>query len=108
MSSQAGVLYFDDRRIPQSEAGAILRGAACVGCNPPTSYSTEGIFLAHAALELDFESPDVRQPHTAASSAITFDGRLDNREDLLLRLRDALRGHTRGDKGVTSDAALAL
>ena len=104
MSSQAGVLYFDDRGIPENEAGAILRGVASIGCNPPASYRAEGVLLAHAALQLDPESPDDRQPHLAGTHTITFDGRVDNREDLLLRLRDALRGQT----SVTSDAALAL
>src|SRR5437667_11504752 len=103
MSSQAGVLYFDDRGIPENEAGAILRGVASIGCNPPASYRAEGVLLAHAALQLDPESPDDRQPHLAGTHTITFDGRVDNREDLLLRLRDALRGQT----SVTSDAALA-
>ena len=101
MSSQAGVLYFDHREISESEAAAIRHVAACSDCNPPTGHSDDGAFLAHAALELDPQNPEAAQPHTAGGHTITWDGRLDNRDDLLLRLRDALRGET-------GDAALAL
>src|SRR5690348_15959796 len=101
MSSQAGALYFDNRDINETEASAILRGVACIGCNPPASYKAEGAFLAHADVPLDPYRPDGGQPHTAGTNTITFDGRLDNRDDLLLRLHEALRGNT-------SDAGLAL
>src|SRR5690242_16377034 len=113
MSSQAGVWYFDAREVLEGEAGAVLRGVGCTGCNVPIGYRAEGIFLAHAALQLDPKGPDACQPYHAGANIITFDGRVDNREDLLLRLRDVLRSNTgdqalRGDADITNDAALVL
>jgi asparagine synthase (glutamine-hydrolysing) len=63
-------------------------------CNPPRGFSHPGVFLSHAA------SPLNRQPEDESDS-ITFDGRIDNREDLILRFRGHLRDRT-------SDAILAL
>jgi asparagine synthase (glutamine-hydrolysing) len=101
MSFQGGAFYFDQRRVSEWMTGAILGGAARDDCDPPTSYSSPGVLLAHSASELDGGIPDGPQPYIARTKTITFDGRLDNREHLLLRLRDVLRGDT-------SDAALAL
>src|ERR1700730_3424110 len=94
MSLQAGIFYFDGRPVPGREAGEILDGTFSDDCDPPTSHGSPGVFLAHA------DSPDGLQPLIGQSGAISFDGRLDNREDLLLRLRDVLVGNR-------SDAALA-
>lgn len=101
MSFQGGAFYFDQRRVPERITGGLLSGAICDDCDPPTSYSSPGVLLAHASLELDGGVPDGPQPYIARTKTITFDGRLDNREDLLLRLRDVLHGDI-------SDAALAL
>src|ERR1041385_755848 len=37
---------------------------------------------------------DDRSQHNARTEVLHWDGRLDNRDDLLLRLRDSLRGDT--------------
>src|SRR5205823_13114956 len=49
---------------------------------------------------LDTRTPDGPHPLIGSSGATSFDGRLDNRDDLLLRLRDVLAGNS-------SDATLA-
>src|SRR5437588_8331438 len=98
MSFQAGVFYFDERPVPECEASSLL--GETVGGHV-TSYTAAGVFLAHASLQLDDRNPDGPQPYIRDASAITFDGRLDNREDLLFRLRDALGPDI-------SDAALAF
>jgi len=91
MSGQVGLSYLDEREIPDHESAAILSRAVWQEYDSPASYSNRGVFLAHAA----------SQPYVTPAGAITFDGRLDNREDLLIRLRGDLRGDT-------TDAALAL
>ena len=73
MSFQAGVLYFDGRAITPEEAAAV---AACVCTDEcAATHQEPGLLLAH--------SPGGR-PYTGASGAVTtFDGRLDNRSNLL-------------------------
>ena len=99
MSSQAGIFYFDDREIPGYEADAIRDWVRFDGSESPASHRGAGAFVAYAGSHLNGRTP----PHTpfcGQTCTVTFDGRLDNRKDLLLRLRGALRADT-------SDAALA-
>ena len=99
MSSQAGIFYFDDREIAGYEADAIRDWVRFDGCESPTSHRGTGAFFAHGSSHLNGRTPRPA-PFCGQSCAVTFDGRLDNRKDLLLRLRSALRADT-------SDAALA-
>ena len=94
MSFQAGLLYFDDRPLAESEASAILTRAGSNDGGAPACHLQRGIFLAHASAPspLDARIAGQPQPYVAAAGAITFDGRLDNRDDLLDRLHDALPG----------------
>ena len=101
MSFQAGVFYFNGRAVPGREAAAIVRGLGSVSTPSPVPRRCAGIFQAHAAQSLDSRDANVVQPLVAEGVSITFDGRLDNREDLLLRMQDGLGNET-------CDALLAL
>jgi asparagine synthase (glutamine-hydrolysing) len=90
MSFLAGVYYFDGRPIPEREAAAILRGTESPGCETPTSLSQPGLLLAYADAKA-----------WGGSVPVVFDGRLDNREDLLIQFGGVLHGDR-------SDPALAL
>jgi asparagine synthase (glutamine-hydrolysing) len=94
MSFQAGVFYFDGRPVPGQESAAIVRGLGPVSTLPPVQRGRAGIFQAHVALSLDSREANVAQPFVAEGVSITFDGRLDNREDLLLSMQDGLRRET--------------
>ena len=94
MSFQAGVFYFDGRPVPGRESAAIVRGLGPVSTLPAVQRRCAGLFQAHAALSLDSQEANVAQPFVAEGVSITFDGRLDNREDLLLSMQDGLRGET--------------
>jgi asparagine synthase (glutamine-hydrolysing) len=94
MSFQAGVFYFDGRPVPGQESAAIARGLGPVSTLPPVQRACAGIFQAHVALSLDSREANVAQPFVAEGVSITFDGRLDNREDLLLGMQDGLRRET--------------
>src|SRR2546423_11044178 len=100
MSLQAGIFYFDVRPVPEREAAGILDATVTRDCDPPASHRSPGVFLAHATSQLDTRTPDGPHPLIGSSGATSFDGRLDNRDDLLLRLRDVLAGNS-------SDATLA-
>ena len=75
------------------KTAAIVRGLGPVSTLPPIQRRA-GIFQAHVALSLDAREVNVAQPFVAEGVSITFDGRLDNREDLLLSMQDGLRGET--------------
>ncbi len=91
MSFQGGVFYFDRRPVPGQESAAIVRGLGPDSTLPPVQRRCAGIFQAHVALSLDAREANVAQPFVAEGVSITFDGRLDNREDLLLSMQHELR-----------------
>jgi len=94
MSFQAGVFYFDGRPVPGRESAAIVRGLGPVSTPSLVQRRCAGIFQAHAALSPDSREANVVQPFVAEGVSITFDGRLDNREDLLQSMHDGLRNET--------------
>lgn len=100
MSFQAGISYFTDRRITEAEAGSVRSWVQSGGGASPASYRHEGVLLAHSAPHFGRRAIEETQPFLGRTCAVTFDGRLDNRKDLLLRLRSVLNADT-------SDAALA-
>ena len=102
MSSQTGVLYFDERPVPLEIEQQLFRALGDADTDARGKHVGTGLVLAHAATWIDDLAQNERQPHTSVlGNAITFDGRLDNRQDLLLRLRDHLHGEQ-------TDSALAL
>src|SRR5579862_4144520 len=94
MSFQAGICYFDGRDIPPPLALEIRRFVASDHLQSPTTHQGPGIFLAHAASSMQIWAPP-DQPSLGSSGIATFDGRLDNREDLCRRLG----AHAAGDAG---------
>ena len=98
---QAGVFYFDGRPIADSEASAILTHAGTSNSGAPACHRQPGILLAQAPSPLDNRAAGQFQSYVGPAGAISFDGRLDNRDELL----DRLRGVVPGDP---SPAMLAL
>jgi asparagine synthase (glutamine-hydrolysing) len=72
MNFLAGLYYFDGRPIPEGEAAAIRRGSG-------RSISDSGVLLCDS---------NESRPIFHQGVAVIFDGRLDNREDLLIRFGD--------------------
>ena len=101
MGFQAGVFHFNRRPIRDCEAHAILDSVAAPSYAPPASWSAPGVLLAHSDFPRLPGAAISPQPWVTSIGAITFDGRLDNREGSLLVLREQLRGEV-------SDSALAL
>jgi len=93
------VRYFDERPIAPCDPTQILNGLQSDDYAVVANHRGPGIFLAHA----DWQLNELRRrpPQGPLIESITFDGRLDNRDDLLLQLKDRLTGDT-------SDAALTL
>src|SRR5580700_11082180 len=102
MSLQAGThhYYGDGRPVCDDQAEAIRKSLAVAGHSDPRIWRADGVCMGHADLPLGLCAAPA-QPYVAGRAAITFDGRLDNRDDLQLLLHDALDGEL-------SDAVLAL
>lgn len=102
MSSQTGVFYFDLRPVPLRVEQELFNALGAADTDARGKHVAPGLVLAHAATWIDNIAENERQPHASIlGNIITFDGRLDNRPDLLVRLRDSLHGEQ-------TDSALAL
>lgn len=99
MSFQAGIFYFDERPIGKGECGLVLNEAQRCGSNRIVPYRGPGVFIVG---EGSGENPRSRDSarFAVSPSAITFDGRLDDRRKLLVPLGDVFQD-------TASDAALA-
>src|SRR6266576_2461335 len=91
MSVQFGRWNFEGQPPPQDylkKVGAIL---ARYGPDSDESYSKGGIEILFRAFHTTKESRREKQPHISSSGAvITWDGRLDNRAELISELCDSL------------------
>ncbi len=86
MSAQAGTWYFDGRPVPRQIVEWAGHQLDPLGPDSSGSYVEPGVFLVHRALHVTPEDRAEQQPHRARDFVITWDGRLDNRADLLLQL----------------------
>src|SRR6266404_2022148 len=91
MSVQFGRWNFDDKPVDRDY---LEKAKACVtpyGPDGSGSYSKGNISILHHAFHTTKESRRETQPHITPSGAvITWDGRLDNRAELISELRGSL------------------
>jgi asparagine synthase (glutamine-hydrolysing) len=100
MSAIAGIVFADRRPVPAATLDTLSRFNEDRAPGRRGSFTAPGVALLHHALPFDELSRAERQPRCADDgSIVTFDGRLDNREDLLIRFRRVLAADL-------SDAAL--
>ncbi len=101
MGAQAGIVFFDRR--PAGAAGrAVIAGLERMAPDGISSVTREGVVMAYGACHVWTGERTSRQPQQSASGLVmTWDGRLDNRDDL----RQTLGQTTPND---LSDPALAL
>ena len=86
MSGQAGALYFDRRPVPRTDAESARSRLAPLGPDGDGLHTEASLFMAHRTLHITPEDRAERQPHHGRDFVMTWDGRLDNRHDLLLAL----------------------
>lgn len=87
MSAQAGRLYFDRRPISSHDAALLSDRLVHRGPDGSGVHLEPGLAMVHCALHITPEDgTGDRQPYCDQRSIITWDGRLDNRSDLLLQL----------------------
>jgi len=104
MSVQFGRWNFEGERPSKgyiSKVGAILER---YGPDSDESYSKGGIDILYRAFHTTKESRRETQPHISSSGVvITWDGRLDNRAELISELRNSLAINST-DVGIVSAA----
>src|SRR5437660_4792372 len=91
MSVQFGKWNFDRRPVTQEYLDKVCATLAPYGPDSNDRYSKDGIAILYRAFHTTTESHLEVQPHISPSGAVvTWDGRLDNRKELIIELRDSL------------------
>jgi asparagine synthase (glutamine-hydrolysing) len=102
MSGQAGIYYYDHRPIDRSLGDRLGAGLSRQGPDGGSEHFRAGLLMVYRAFHIEPESYIERQPYVSPrGNWMTWDGRLDNRENLLLLVKDHLQGDT-------TDVALAM
>jgi asparagine synthase (glutamine-hydrolysing) len=102
MSAQAGIFYFDGRPVDPEWLSRADARLAAFGPDARGEHTAPGLAMVHRALHVTDEDEHERQPYVSARGFVmTWDGRLDNRDELILALWRDVRGDT-------TDAALAM
>lgn len=87
MSAQAGVWNFDGRPVDQAFLGRLSSAIEVHGPDGGNAHIDESIGMVYRAFHTTSESRLERQPYMSArGNVITWDGRLDNRDELIPRL----------------------
>lgn len=104
MSSQAGIWNFDGRPVDRGMFGKLSSTIEQYGPDGGKDYIDNSIAMAYRAFHTTLESRVERQPYRSArGNVITWDGRLDNREELIPRLHSDL-GEDRSDIAIVAAA----
>lgn len=91
MSGHGGIAYFDARPIDPEIGGRLVFGLNDEGPDGGAEHREPGLFMAFRKFAFDELSRKEQQPYQShAGNSITFDGRLDNREELRLLLAHRL------------------
>lgn len=101
MSAFAGVFYFDRRPVDSETRDGIEAYLHPFGPDGAGAWGHDGLLLLHRALHVTPEDEQEQPLISPSGSVLTWDGRLDNRDDLLLQFHDEL-----GD--CATDAVLTL
>jgi asparagine synthase (glutamine-hydrolysing) len=106
MSGQAGIFQFDGGPIDPALPARLQASLAEYGPDGCGGYEARGLVMVHRALHATPEDRLERQPYVSARGHVmTWDGRLDNRDDLRLQLRRDVAADV---NDVVTDVALAM
>jgi asparagine synthase (glutamine-hydrolysing) len=95
MSVQFGTWNFDGKPIDRDYLEKVSPLLAPYGPDGASSYSKGNISILYRAFHTTKESRRESQPHATSSGAfVTWDGRLDNRAELVRRLGDLVTAHS--------------
>lgn len=103
MSAQGGIFYFDARPVDVEVAESIRRSLNPYGPDGGGEFMRPGLAMVYRSVHVTPEDASEKQPFKSKrGNVMTWDGRLDNREEILLDLWRDL------DKTDTTDVALAM
>src|SRR5690242_3785942 len=95
MSIIFGSWYFDGRSSDRDELTAVQSAIAACGVDRVESYSQPGIAVSFGAFYTTSESCHEKQPHILPGGAVlVWDGRLDNRQDLIAQFPELLNANS--------------
>src|ERR1700690_3246276 len=95
MSVQFGRWNFDGQPPAPEYIDKVSAALAPYGPDGDESYSNHGVMILYRAFHTTKESRREKQPYISSSGAvITWDGRLDNRAELISELTDSLTTRT--------------
>src|SRR5258708_4595694 len=104
MSVQAGVSYFDGRPADERLLDKMSCALGEYGPDGKFQYISGSCGLLYMPFHTTRESRSERQPHISCKgNVLTWDGRLDNRDELISQLGDDLTGET-SDSAIVSAA----
>jgi asparagine synthase (glutamine-hydrolysing) len=87
MSAQAGILCADAQPVAADTLDALAAWNSARGPHAAGRFSGEGMTMLHWSLHVDrFDALEQQPLELADGSVLTWDGRLDNRDDLLLQV----------------------
>lgn len=89
MGLQMGICYRTGEPVSDLQATMIQQSLVQADHSSPEIWCSGHVCLAYTDLAIG-RAPNYVQPYVSRNAAITFDGRLDNREDLSLLLHDVL------------------
>jgi asparagine synthase (glutamine-hydrolysing) len=102
MGGQAGIFFFDRRPIPPGLGDELGRSVESRGTDGGGQFVDAGLAIGYRAFHISKEDRLEHQPYVSRTGRVlTWDGRLDNRDDLLLQFRNCLHGET-------TDVAVAM
>jgi len=91
MSVQFGIWNFDDKPVDQAYLAKVRQVIAPYGPDDESAYSASNLSILYRAFHTTKESRCEMQPRVSESGVvITWDGRLDNRAELIRSLRNHL------------------
>src|ERR1700733_2642971 len=95
MSVQFGRWNLDGRPVDSRYLERVATSIAPYGPDGGSSYNDKNISILYRGFHTTKESRLEAQPHVSASGdVITWDGRLDNRADLIAEMRDSMTGNS--------------
>lgn len=95
MGAQAGIRYFDNRVIDPQIPALLGEALDPYGPDSRSEVVLPGIAMVHRGLHVTLEDSRESQPFVSPhGNVMTWDGRLDNRGDLLLQLSQELDPHS--------------
>src|SRR5712671_576254 len=91
MSAQAGIWNFDGKPVDEAFLRKLTSAIEQYGPDGGNTYTHGSIGMVYRAFHTTSESRLERQPYISArGNVITWDGRLDNRDELIPKLREHL------------------